>query len=376
MGQQLGLGERRRKAHGSQGIPAFDAISWRRQDGAMSTPDFNLSSPCTCCWTRQRGARRATLGLSASAMSRAGAPARATTGDPLLVRAGRGQLPPRALAAARAVPGSWCRRSKRCCARRAARAGAGRAHLHAAHQRRLRRELRPWPARAHRAAGPGVRLRFVQKPDKDSRAAARRHGRMETGVVSEESGPELRVQALFATASSAWCARGIRSAAARSPPRATPPASTSASRGAGATRAPSTTRCRPWAWRATSPSSAASPPRSRWRAHRSHRQRARAPHRQPARRPAQLRAAGGHARADRFHAVASAPARRPGAPVAARLRARGVHRAGGRAGATREEATGGRMGRAVARAARVAKAGRAASVSLMPRRLRGPRRAC
>ena len=44
---------------------------------------------------------------------------------------------------------------------------------------------------------PGVRLRFVQKPDRD--AAPLREGAvdLETGVVGEMTGPELRAQALF-----------------------------------------------------------------------------------------------------------------------------------------------------------------------------------
>ena len=51
-------------------------------------------------------------------------------------------------------------------------------------------------ARAGRQA-PGVRLRFIAKPDKDS--AALRDGTvdLETGVVAETTGPEVRAQALF-----------------------------------------------------------------------------------------------------------------------------------------------------------------------------------
>ena len=51
-------------------------------------------------------------------------------------------------------------------------------------------------ARAGRQA-PGVRLRFLPKPDKDS--AALRDGTvdLETGVVGKAMGPEMRAQALF-----------------------------------------------------------------------------------------------------------------------------------------------------------------------------------
>ncbi|PTT81252.1 LysR family transcriptional regulator, partial [Pseudomonas sp. HMWF010] len=48
-----------------------------------------------------------------------------------------------------------------------------------------------------RAEAPGVRFNFLQKPDKDSTPL--RDGRvdLETGVVEESLGPEVRTQALF-----------------------------------------------------------------------------------------------------------------------------------------------------------------------------------
>jgi len=64
----------------------------------MSTPDFNLLVTLDAVLAEgsvARAARR--LRLSPSAMSRALARLRETTGDPLLVRAGRGLVPtPRA----------------------------------------------------------------------------------------------------------------------------------------------------------------------------------------------------------------------------------------------------------------------------------------
>src|ERR1051325_8947311 len=65
----------------------------------MSTPDFNLLVTLDAVLTEGSVARAAErLHLSPSAMSRALARLRATTGDPLLVRAGRGLVPtPRAL---------------------------------------------------------------------------------------------------------------------------------------------------------------------------------------------------------------------------------------------------------------------------------------
>src|SRR5262249_50707812 len=44
---------------------------------------------------------------------------------------------------------------------------------------------------------PGVRLRFVPKPDKDSAPLRDGSVDLETGVVGAATGPEVRVQALF-----------------------------------------------------------------------------------------------------------------------------------------------------------------------------------
>src|SRR3954453_20419072 len=72
----------------------------------MSTPDLNLLVTLDVLLTEgsvARAARR--LRLSPSAMSRALARLRETTGDPLLVRAGRGLVPsPRALELRERVP--------------------------------------------------------------------------------------------------------------------------------------------------------------------------------------------------------------------------------------------------------------------------------
>src|SRR5213075_8128 len=65
----------------------------------MATPDFNLLATLDAVLAEGGVARAAQrLRLSPSAMSRALARLRMTTGDPLLVRAGRGLVPtPRAL---------------------------------------------------------------------------------------------------------------------------------------------------------------------------------------------------------------------------------------------------------------------------------------
>lgn len=82
----------------------------------MSTPDFNLLVTLDVLLAEGSVARAAQrLRLSPSAMSRALARLRETTGDPLLVRAGRGLVPtPRVWRCANRSA-SWCRTPKRCC---------------------------------------------------------------------------------------------------------------------------------------------------------------------------------------------------------------------------------------------------------------------
>jgi DNA-binding transcriptional LysR family regulator len=188
-----------RKTHGLHFIHAFDAMTWLCQGTGMTTPDFNLLITLDVLLAEgsvARAARR--LGLSPSAMSRALARLRETTGDPLLVRAGRGLVPtPRALELRERV-GRLVEDAQ--------------AALRPAEKPDLQQLVRTFTLRTSEGfvenfgadliarvakEAPGVRLRFVQKLDKDS--ALLRDGTvdLETGVVSEASGPELRVQALF-----------------------------------------------------------------------------------------------------------------------------------------------------------------------------------
>ncbi len=143
-----------------------------------------------------RAARR--LRLSPSAMSRSLARLRATTGDPLLVRAGRGLVPtPRAIELRERVTQI---------------VQDGQAVLRPAERVDLARLARTFtlrtsegfvenfgPALVARVAAdaPGVRLRFVQKPDKESRPLREGMVDLETGVVEPTTGPELRARALF-----------------------------------------------------------------------------------------------------------------------------------------------------------------------------------
>lgn len=165
----------------------------------MSTPDLNLLVTLDVLLAEgsvARAARR--LRLSPSAMSRALARLRETTGDPLLVRAGRGLVPtPRAIELREQVS-QLVQDSE--------------AVLRPARKLRLKQLVRTFTLRTSDgfvenfgpdliaradAEAPGVRLCFLQKPDKDS--ARLRDGivDLETGVVGNAAAPELRVQALF-----------------------------------------------------------------------------------------------------------------------------------------------------------------------------------
>lgn len=165
----------------------------------MALPDLNLLVTLDVLLAEASVARAAErLHLSASAMSRALARLREATGDPLLVRAGRGLVPtPRAAELRERV-------SQLVVEAEAVLRPVGKLNL-----KRLKRSFTlrtsegfvenfgaALMARVAREA-PGVRLRFVQKADKDH--APLRDGAvdMETGVVGKAAGPELRTQALF-----------------------------------------------------------------------------------------------------------------------------------------------------------------------------------
>lgn len=165
----------------------------------MSAPDLNLLLTLAAMLEEGSvvGASRR-LGLSASATSRALARLREATGDPLLVRAGRGLVPtPRALELRERV------------GRLVEEAHAVLRPAEAPDLATVERTLTlrtsdgfvetfggELVAKAAREA-PGVRLRFVQKASRDT--AALRDGTvdLETGVVGGTASPELRVQPLF-----------------------------------------------------------------------------------------------------------------------------------------------------------------------------------
>lgn len=165
----------------------------------MSRPDLNLLVTLDVLLAEGSvaGAARR-LRLSPSAMSRALARLRAATGDPLLVRAGRGLVPtPRAAELRERV---------------ARLVEDGEAVLRPQRGLDLARIARTFvlrtsdgfvesfgPALIARAAkeAPGVRLRFVPKLDKDSTPLRSGAVDLETGVVDAATGPEVRKLLLF-----------------------------------------------------------------------------------------------------------------------------------------------------------------------------------
>ena len=165
----------------------------------MARPDLNLLVTLDVLLAEgsvARAARR--LRLSPSAMSRALARLRETTGDPLLVRAGRGLVPtPRALEL-RGRVGRLVQDAE--------------SVLRPAERLDLERLVRTFTLRTREGfaenfgpgliarvgeEAPGVRLRFVQKLDKDSEPLRDATVDLETGVVGKTTGPEVRAQALF-----------------------------------------------------------------------------------------------------------------------------------------------------------------------------------
>ena len=165
----------------------------------MSRPDLNLLVTLDVLLAENSVARAAKrLQLSPSAMSRTLARLREVTGDPLLVRAGRGLVAsPRALELRERV------------ARLVQDASAV---LRPAEELDIARLDRTFSIRTSEgfvetfgpgilervsAEAPRVRLRFMQKPHKDTAPLREGTVDLETGVVDKTTGPELRAQALF-----------------------------------------------------------------------------------------------------------------------------------------------------------------------------------
>jgi len=165
----------------------------------MSRPDLNLLVTLDVLLAEgsvARAARR--LRLSPSAMSRALARLRETTGDPLLVRAGRGLVPTPRAVELRERASQLVQEAE--------------AVLRPVEKLDLKQLARTFTlrtgegfvenfgteliARVGREA-PGVRLCFVQKPNKESTSLRDGTVDLETGVVGNTTNPEVRAQALF-----------------------------------------------------------------------------------------------------------------------------------------------------------------------------------
>jgi DNA-binding transcriptional LysR family regulator len=165
----------------------------------MSMPDLNLLVTLDVLLAEGSVARAAQrLRLSPSAMSRALARLREATGDPLLVRAGRGLVPtPRALELRERV-GSLVQDAE--------------SVLRPAGKLDLEQLVRTFSLRTSEGfvenfgpdliarvatEAPGVRLRFLPKTDKDSTPLRDASVDLETGVIGKAMGPEIRTQGLF-----------------------------------------------------------------------------------------------------------------------------------------------------------------------------------
>jgi len=165
----------------------------------MTTVDLNLLVPLDVLLTEGSVVAAAQrLQLSPSAMSRTLARLRVVTGDPLLVRAGRGLVPtPRALALRERVRQV---------------VNDAESVLRPAMTLDLLALSRTFTLRTSegfvenfgaaliaRVAtdAPGVQLRFLSKPNKDSTPLRDGTVDLETGVTGKAMGPEIRTQGLF-----------------------------------------------------------------------------------------------------------------------------------------------------------------------------------
>lgn len=165
----------------------------------MARPDLNLLFTLDVLLAEgsvARAARR--LRLSPSAMSRALARLREATGDPLLVRAGRGLVPsPRALELRERV--SQLVHDAEGALRPADKLNLGqldRTFTLRATEGFVENFGASLLARVSQEA-PDVRVRFLHKLEKDSGPLRDGSVDLETGVVDKTIGPEVRVQALF-----------------------------------------------------------------------------------------------------------------------------------------------------------------------------------
>lgn len=197
----VGVADRGRKTHCLHNNRVLNAmcpaISWYLS--RMTTLDLNLLVPLDVLLTEGSvvaAARR--LQLSPSAMSRTLARLREVTGDPLLVRAGRGLVPtPRAMALRERIrqvvddAESVLRPVMKLDLQ-----GLSRTFTLRTSEGFVETFGPALIARVARDA-PGVKLWFLSKPDKDSTPLRDGTVDLETGVTGKTMGPEIRTQGLF-----------------------------------------------------------------------------------------------------------------------------------------------------------------------------------
>jgi len=164
----------------------------------MTSPDLNLLFALDVLLAEGSVARAATrLRLSPSAMSRTLARLREATGDPLLVRAGRGLVPTPRAEELRQQAGRVVHDAE------ALLRPATLLDLASLDQIFTLRtnegfveEFGPRLVARIQAEAPGARLRFAPKADKDAASLRDAAIDLEIGVAGE-TGPEVRIQALF-----------------------------------------------------------------------------------------------------------------------------------------------------------------------------------
>jgi DNA-binding transcriptional LysR family regulator len=165
----------------------------------MPRPDLNLLLTLNVLLDEGNVARAADrLGLSPSAMSRALARLRSTTGDPLLVRAGRGLVP---------TPRAMELRTRIGPILRDAHAVLQPDTTLVLHDLATRFTLRCSEGFVENFGAaliarvicdaPNVQLRFLPKLGKDSTPLRQGDVDLETGVIGQDMGPEVRAQRLF-----------------------------------------------------------------------------------------------------------------------------------------------------------------------------------
>jgi DNA-binding transcriptional LysR family regulator len=181
--------------------PPWGLVRPRRYDVVckMVEPDLNLLTALEVLLSEGTvaGAARK-LGLSSSAMSRTLARLRAATGDPLLVRAGRGLVPTPHAKELRDRVQNLSRE-----VRAVLRPARDALDIRTVEQTFTIRTndgfveaFAAWLVSAVAAAAPGVRLRFAAKADKDVGALREGLVDLEIGVLGA-TGPEVRLQTLF-----------------------------------------------------------------------------------------------------------------------------------------------------------------------------------